>query len=149
VSDVQVALLALSFVAGFLFATIVWLVSLFGQPRSRGKIVGQWRLCIMNGNEFLLLSGVAAKRANGAVEPLETSEFQLTVAGPGEDVPIPEGVPADTQAAVLITGEEGTIETVVTSSLYPDAEPLYYSVAIANPVTEIVGNWTRWAAPPA
>lgn len=97
--------------------------------------------------DYLLLSNVAVLRVNGAVTPLASSEFTLVVSGPGVDVPVPEWAPEGTQAAVQISGEEGTIYTEVTSALFPDVEPLVHAFAIENPAVTIVGNWTRVTAP--
>lgn len=112
--------------------------------RFRVVIVGCWRIA---GMDYLLLSNVAVLRANGAVTPLASSEFTLVVSGPGVDVPVPEWAPEGTQAAVQISGEEGTIYTEVTSALFPDVEPLVHAFAIENPAVTIVGNWTRVTAP--
>ena len=123
--------------------TLVVLLLYWHYRRVRAAIVGTWRRYM----DYLLLTGVGAKRANGKVDPLAASDFTLVVTGPGADVPVPEWAPAGTQAAVLINGDEGTITTDVTAALYPDALPLWYTVDILNPVTDIVGNWTRVAEP--
>ena len=134
------ALVFVGFMA--LWYVVAWMLDR-PKRRFRVRIVGTWRRKM----DYLLLSGVGAKKASGKVVPLAQSEFTLQVAGPGLDVPVPDWAPSDTQAAVQITGDEGTIETLVTAAAYADAIPLSYVVVIKDPVTDIVGNWTRVAAP--